>query len=160
MTGRRRSSLHVLIAAAAGTLLLLLALPNAVPALRAARGDGVSGTFVATHLRCVQHPGHELCAWYGSFRAPAGTASRADVAMYGSNRAMFRSGQRAPAIDVGRRAQVYPPSGSHEWVVLAILLVAGLVLLIPLARSAGRFVMGRRTAGAVRSELDEQRAGR
>jgi hypothetical protein len=120
----------------------------------------VSGTFAATHLRCVQHPGHELCSWYGNFRPSAGAAARVDVAMYGSNRAMFRQGQHAPAIDVGRRAQVYPPSGSHEWVVLAILLVAGLALLVPLARSSVRFLMARRPARAVRSNLDGQSVGR
>jgi hypothetical protein len=160
MTGRRRSPLYVVVAAAAGALLLLLAIPSIAPALRAAPGDGVPGTFVATHLRCVQHPGHELCSWYGNFRPTAGTAARTGVAMYGSNRAMFRQGNHVPAIDVGRSAQVYPPSGSHEWVVIAVLLVAGLMLLVPLARSAVRFLLVRRPGEVMRADSDGQRVVR
>ena len=60
---RRRppSSLRRLAATGVGLVLLALAVPNIGPALRAARAEGVPGTFTAETLRCVRHPGHEAC---------------------------------------------------------------------------------------------------
>jgi hypothetical protein len=146
MTARRPTRRrNVVLAAAAGTVMLALALPNVGPALRAARADGVHGTFVAERLSCVQHPGHELCSWYGTFQpdpdrsgAPAASGVRTDISLYGSDRDTLRSGRRVPAVDTGRPARVYSPGGSREWIVVAALLVTGCLLLVPAGQAAAQ----------------------
>ncbi|HEX6577907.1 MAG TPA: hypothetical protein VF082_06010 [Jiangellaceae bacterium] len=140
----RASTLSVVIATLAGSLLLLLALPNVVPVIRAARADGDPGTFVAGQLSCVGHLGHEACSWSGTFRPRDGGEVRADVYLYGSDRDTLRPGQRASAVDTGQRARVYPPTGSNEWVVTTGVLAGGLLLLAPLGRRAAGLLGPRR----------------
>jgi hypothetical protein len=128
---RRRLNLPVVLPALAGLLLLAFAIPNVAPTLRAARAEGVHGTFTASRLTCVQHPGHEQCTWYGTFRAPERDR---EVTMYGAGRTTLRPGQRVAAVDVaGRPWRVYPPTGSREWLVVSAVLAAAVVLLVPLA---------------------------
>jgi hypothetical protein len=140
----RASTLSVVLATLAGSLLLLLALPNVVPVIRAARADGVPGTFVAERLSCVDHLGHETCSWSGTFRPRDGGEVRADVYLYGSDRDSLRPGQRASAVDTGQRARVYPPSGSNEWIVTTGVLVGGLLLFAPVGRRAAGLLGPRR----------------
>lgn len=128
MTGRFQIGVATVVA----VMLLAFALPNAGPVLRAARADGTWGTFTATRLACVQHPGHEACTWYGTFTAPGGTR---ETALYGSDRGMLSPGEHLAAVDVGRPYQVYTAGGSNEWVLTLALLLAGIALLVPLARA-------------------------
>lgn len=148
-SGRRRS-VWPLVAAAAGSLLLLLSVPNLGPAVRAARADGVPGTFVASHVTCANHAGHEQCFWYGTFRAGSRPA-RADVYLYGRDKDSLRPGSRVAALDVGRPARVYPPDGSNEWIPTVGMLVLGLAMLAPLGMAVVRRFragVGRRTRQA------------
>jgi hypothetical protein len=140
MRATQASAFSVGVATAVGALLLLLSLPNVVPVVRAARADGDPGTFLAEQVSCVGHLGHESCSWSGTFRPHGDGEIRADVYLYGSDRDTLRPGQRVPAVDTGRRAQVYPPSGSNEWVVTAGLLAGGFLLLTPLSRRAARLL--------------------
>ncbi|MEU7898710.1 hypothetical protein AB0B45_38365 [Nonomuraea sp. NPDC049152] len=112
-----------------GVFLLYLATPNIGPVIRAARADGVAGTFTAERLYCVQHPGHESCSWIGTFRSDDATVRRAEVAMYDSGRESHRAGTETRAIDVGRPNRVYGPQGSGEWMFTALLLVGGVAIL-------------------------------
>lgn len=157
MRASRASGLSVVIATAVGSLLLLLSLPNVVPVVRAARADGDSGTFLAEQLSCVGHLGHESCSWSGTFRPHGNGEVRSDVYLYGSDRDTLRPGQRVPAVDTGRRAQVYPPSGSNEWVFTAGLLVGGFLLLTPLSRRAARLL--RAGSRRARSGAPDRRVG-
>ncbi|GAA0400564.1 hypothetical protein GCM10009530_60510 [Microbispora corallina] len=127
--GRRRSPGFTAVLTLIGLFLLYLAVPSVGPAVRAARADGIPGTFTATRLDCVEHPGHEACTWSGDFRSDDGTVLRAGVALYGADRDYLRTGQRTRAVDVGRPSRVYGPGGSMEWVFTALLLLAGLGLL-------------------------------
>lgn len=140
MRAARASGFSVVVATAVGALLLLLSLPNVVPVVRAARADGDPGTFLAEQLSCIGHLGHESCSWSGTFHPRGNGETRANVYLYGSDRDTLRPGQRVPAVDTGRRAQVYPPSGSNEWVVTAGLLAGGFLLLTPLSRRAARLL--------------------
>jgi hypothetical protein len=126
----------VALATVVGALLLMLALPNVVPVIRAARADGDPGTFVAEQSSCIGHLGHEACSWYGTFRPRGDGDVRADVSLYGSDRDSLRPGQQVPAVDTGRASRVYPPGGSNEWVITAGLIVWGCLLLVPLTRRA------------------------
>ncbi|MER6949287.1 hypothetical protein ABT294_35250 [Nonomuraea sp. NPDC000554] len=99
-----------------------------MPAIRAARADGTPGVFTAERLDCVYHGPHEQCNWLGEFRADNG--ERRQVSLYGSDSDTLRVGQQTKAVDVGRSSRVYGPGGSNEWVFTALLLAAGLSLLV------------------------------
>ncbi|MFI6797488.1 hypothetical protein ACWDOR_14440 [Streptosporangium canum] len=124
--GTKRPSAFDLVIAVGGLALVLLAAQNLGSALAALRGEGTWGTFTAHRVECVQHPGHEQCTWLGEFRA--GGQVRPEVAFYGADREAFVPGQTARAFDTGRRGHVYGPGGSNEWIMVALLLVAGLGL--------------------------------
>jgi hypothetical protein len=86
--------------------------------------------FTAQRLECVEHPGHEACTWYGRFRTMDGVVRNTDIALYGADRDMLREGQQTQAFDVGRANRVYGPGGSNEWVMTALLLLAGAAALV------------------------------
>ncbi|WP_406312999.1 hypothetical protein OHA77_31470 [Streptosporangium sp. NBC_01639] len=132
--GTKRLGAFDLVIIVGGLALVLLAVQNLGPALAALRGEGTWGTFTARQVECVQHPGHEQCSWLGEFRS--GRQSRPEVALYGTDRGTLVPGQVVRAFDTGRRGHVYGPGGSNEWVMIALLLVAGLGLAAwPLRRS-------------------------
>ncbi|NUS06804.1 MAG: hypothetical protein HOV97_30085, partial [Nonomuraea sp.] len=110
-------------------LLLVVTVPNLGTVLRAARADGVPGVFVPRALSCVTHPGHESCVWTGDFRPDGGSAVRAGIEMYGSDRFSHRAGQPARAVDIGSAGRVYGPGGSNEWLFSALLVVLALGVL-------------------------------
>ncbi|WP_283136110.1 hypothetical protein [Rhizohabitans arisaemae] len=125
--GRRFGAFDAVVSAA-GLLLVLLAVPGIAPARAAAFADGLPGVFTAHRVECVRHPGHESCSWLGEFRSDDGAVRRATVAFYGSDRDMFTEGRQTRAFDTGRRGHVYGPGGSREWIAVALLLLAGLLL--------------------------------
>ncbi|MGV9305870.1 hypothetical protein ACWDLG_21040 [Nonomuraea sp. NPDC003727] len=125
----KRSPAFAVAMTLVAAFLLYLATPNIGHVIRAARADGLPGTFTAQRLYCVQHPGHESCSWIGTFRSDDGTVRRAEVAMYDSDRESHRAGTETRAIDVGRPNRVYGPGGSGEWMFTALLLLGGLAIL-------------------------------
>lgn len=133
MARRRSSPLFAGVLILAAVYLLYLAVPNVRPAVRAARADGTPGVFTARRLSCVRHPGHESCSWTGEFHSDDGRIHRTRVALHGSDRKSLRSGTRIAAIDVGRARQVYGPEGSTEWLPTALLLLAGVAIVVYLA---------------------------
>ncbi|MFJ2033431.1 hypothetical protein [Streptosporangium sp. NPDC087985] len=148
--GTTRLGAFDLVIIAGGLLLVLLAVQNLGPALAALRGEGTWGTFTAHRVECVQHPGHEQCSWLGEFRS--GGQVRPEIALYGAGRETFVPGQTISAFDTGRRDHVYGPGGSNEWIMVALLLAAGLGLVAwPLLRrspsAAGDAAAGDMTAG-------------
>ncbi|MFC4533243.1 hypothetical protein [Sphaerisporangium dianthi] len=131
--GRSRQGRSPVFAAAltlVGAFLLYLAVPHIGPVVRAARADGVPGVFTAETLACVQHPGHESCSWSGEFRSDDGALRQAEVTLYGADRETMRAGERTRAFDTGRAGRVYGPGGSREWVFTALLLLAGLAIVL------------------------------
>ncbi|GGK90752.1 hypothetical protein Sme01_52990 [Sphaerisporangium melleum] len=142
-TGTRqgRSPVFSLALTLVGAFLLYLAVPNIGPVVRAARADGVPGVFTAESVSCISHPGHESCSWSGDFLSTDGTIRRTGITLYGADRDMLRPGQRTPAVDIGRESRVYGPGGSNEWVFTALLLLAGLaVMLFPYVRPLRRLL--------------------
>lgn len=113
---------------------LYVSLPNLGTAIRAARGDGTRGMFTAARLDCVRHPGHESCAWSGTFRPQGGGQARF-VTFEGGGRDGLRPGESRPAVDIGLPTQVYAPRSSGTWILTAALLIAGYAILAYLARA-------------------------
>ncbi|WP_329087277.1 MULTISPECIES: hypothetical protein [unclassified Streptosporangium] len=148
--GGRSPAFTVVLTLFAG-LLVYLAVPNMGTVIRAARADGTPGVFVPRELFCVQHPGHESCVWTGEFRSGDGMTRRAEVEMYGSDRASHREGEPAPAVDVGSASRVYGPGGSNEWVFTALLLVAALAIVWFLYGGPLRRALGQRSRPAMRA---------
>lgn len=130
---RAPSGFTVTVTATVAFLLVFFTVPNVGAVWRAARADGTSGTFTAERVACDEHPGHESCSWYGAF-TPAGGTERRATSMYGAGRGDLSEGERVPAVDVGRKSRVYPPSGSREWIPTGLALLAAAGLSCPLAR--------------------------
>ncbi|WP_283133031.1 hypothetical protein [Rhizohabitans arisaemae] len=143
-TVKRRGGAFTVVLALLGLLLLYVAVPQLGPAVRAARADGVTGTFTARELACVQHPGHESCTWTGDFVSDDRRAVRAGIELYGSDRDTLAAGAATRAVDTGRAGRVYGPGGSREWVFTVLIVVVGLATTggalsrSPWLRRAGR----------------------
>lgn len=127
----RLTSFAMLVAAC---LLLYVSLPNLGKAIHIATADGTPGTFTASRIDCISHPGHESCSWSGTFRSRDSTVVLRSVTLYGSGRSSLRNGQRVSAEDMGVPGRVYRPGGSREWILTGLLLVAGYGLLALLAK--------------------------
>ncbi|WP_063780688.1 hypothetical protein [Nonomuraea sp. SBT364] len=145
MARRDRSRAFTVVLTLVAVFLLYLAVPNAGTAVRAARADGVPGTFTPRDLTCVVHPGHESCVWTGEFRSGDGSADRSGVELYGSDRYSNRAGEPVRAVDIGLAHRVYGPGGSNEWVFTALMIAIGLAILLwlyggPLRRAFRRDV--------------------
>jgi hypothetical protein len=152
---RRRSlALTVILMLAAGYL-LYLAVPSAVPASRAARGDGTPGVFTARRVECVRHPGHRSCSWTGDFRTDDGETRRAGVSLSGADPDSLRAGGLVRAFDTGRSGRVYASANRRELVTVALMITAATALLALAAvrlRGAARGGSGSRPHQADRDE--------
>jgi hypothetical protein len=95
------------------------------PAIRAAHGQGIRGTWVAQ--QCGSGNGH--CTWYGKFVLPDGTVALPSVS-YGGHLTAVHAGLAVPALDSGAGNEVYPPSGSTQWVHDVIGLAGGAVVFV------------------------------
>lgn len=104
--------------------------------VRAARGEGTTGTFVASSLSCVRHPGHESCVCQGTFHpdlpdSPGSQEGAEDergeraVRLHAADRADCVEGVEIAAVDAGAADRVYGPGGSREWVFSAVLMLVG-----------------------------------
>ena len=91
-----------------------------IPAVDAARGTGMTGTFTVSHQVCSAKTG---CQWVGTFQA-RGWAPFSGLAYGGTLPPGDGSGSVIPARYPGGSDQVYALHGSHTWVFdLLITLV-------------------------------------
>ncbi|MFE1165774.1 hypothetical protein [Nocardiopsis sp. NPDC058789] len=128
IAGRRRISAFDVVLLLVAALIVYMGASNVDRSLRAARADGAPGTFSATRLDCVQHPGHESCNCFGTYAPDSGDPVRSDVYLYGGNRETCQVGGETAAVDVGSATRVYGPDGSNEWIMTAGLILFGLGL--------------------------------
>jgi hypothetical protein len=91
------------------------------PAVRAARGDGMPGTFLVTSRECGKS-----CTLYGDFTSDDGSVVRVDV-MYLDGTPRVQVGDSLRALDAGDRSGVFRPSGSHQWALIVIVMGMGAV---------------------------------
>jgi hypothetical protein len=96
------------------------------PSWRAKQGQGIVGTYTATHEECRRRS----CTMHGTFTADDGSSKRENVILRDSGDSL-RRGDTAPALDSGDEDAVFPPGGGAG-VPLAIgfLTVGTLVLAI------------------------------
>ena len=137
----RRGRAFPAVALVLAVLLVWAAVSGLDRSLRAARADGAPGTFTASHVDCVQHPGHESCTCYGAFEPDAGGPANERIYLYGRDRDTCEIGRAAAAVDVGSANRVYGPEGSNEWVLTVGLAGVGLGLgawAVLAWRAAGR----------------------
>lgn len=97
-----------------------------VPAIEAASGHGVSGTFVVASRSCSRRVG---CTWVGTFQAPGDVIP--GVAYEGSVPTGTGPGTRIPARYLGDD-QAYALHGTHTWALdlIPMLLVSAAVAFI------------------------------
>ncbi|WP_047870512.1 hypothetical protein [Nocardiopsis sp. RV163] len=143
---RREGGAFALVLLALAVLVVLTGLSNLDRSIRAARAEGSPGTFTASRLDCVQHPGHESCTCYGSYVPDTDGPERSDVYLYGRDRETCPVGEPTEAIDIGATSRVYGPEGSNEWVMTAGVIAVGLAAGGWAARSW--WLGGRRGGGA------------
>ncbi|XKK41747.1 hypothetical protein HFP72_16590 [Nocardiopsis sp. ARC36] len=93
-------------------------------AVRAARADGLTGRFVVTASSCVSHFGHLSCTCLGDYTSDGGSVRLTGVGLSGGG-GDCTVGAVAAAVDIGAQTRVVHPDGSGEWVVTALVLVAG-----------------------------------
>ncbi len=92
------------------------------PAIKAASGDGVTGTFVVNNQVCSSKTG---CQWVGTFRAANGAAT-GGLSYGGSLPSGAGPGSSIPARYPGGTDQVFALHGSHTWLFdLVIMLIIG-----------------------------------
>jgi hypothetical protein len=149
--GRWRPSAAELLRLGSGLLLLLLIVPGLPQVIRAAdAAAGVRGTFTVQSRTCLRHPGHATCNWQGDFRSHDGSLVRTGIFLYGNGDGLA-AGARTAARDVERAGYVYPLSGSREWLLSALLVGIGLLLVL----SGGPFRLIRRGAASSGREPDD-----
>jgi hypothetical protein len=115
VAGRRsREFRHITIvlAGALAAMAVIAVLVGLRSAIKAASGQGTTGTFVAGYQWCSHRTG---CALVGTFRSPNG-ATVPDVIYAGVLPARGGAGMSFAAIEPGRSDYVYPPHGSTVWI--------------------------------------------
>ncbi len=108
--------------------IIYLAGSHLEPGLRAARGEGVRGEWVAQ--RCTGSNG-QGCIWYGQFMLADGRVLMSHV-MYTGNEAAAHAGWTTSALDAGSADEVYPLHGSARWVHDLLGLIAGALAIVAL----------------------------
>ncbi|WP_051415463.1 hypothetical protein [Nocardiopsis sp. CNT312] len=109
-------------------MLVYMGASNMDRSIRAARAEGEPGTFTASHVDCVQHPGHESCTCYGTYVPDDGGPERGDIYLYGRDRETCLIGEPDEAVDIGAASRVYGPEGSNEWMMTAAVIAAGVAM--------------------------------
>ncbi|NUW45249.1 hypothetical protein [Nonomuraea rhodomycinica] len=106
---------------AAGVLTAFLTVSTISFEARAARNEGVPGTFTAKE----QHCRHGSCSWHGAFASADGRETRDYTIMRDLSFSVV-PGDRVPAIDVGDGAEVYHPgSFDYRFAVMVVLTTLG-----------------------------------
>jgi len=105
-----------------------------VPAVRAARGGGVTGTFTLTALGpCSNYPPppRQRCTWFGDFRSDDGRTVRRDVELYPQLPPSAWVGDPIPARDTGDMHEVFRRDDTGVWRMPALFLglSSGVVLI-------------------------------
>ncbi|MCK2219181.1 hypothetical protein MF672_036120 [Actinomadura sp. ATCC 31491] len=114
-----------------GIMLGVVAVPGLQLELRAARGEGRSGVFVAEQLTCGVRGG---CQWRGSYRSDDGKIERRNAWIYGYGEFELSEGDRVPALDVGHDVKLYKPGSLPLPDIIAVslvLLLAAVLVLWP-----------------------------
>jgi hypothetical protein len=137
---RRRLAFRHAVIVVAGAVVAMAVVAvsfGLVPAIVAATGHGVRGSFIVGELNCVRRYG---CTWVGTFRGANGVVVP-DVAYEGILPPGTNPGQIIPSRYPGS-GRAYALSGSHTWITALLLTIfAGAAV------AAGLWVspLGRRT---------------
>jgi hypothetical protein len=146
---RRRRRLKRLAIAGTGSIIAMAIAAlsfGLIPAIEAASGEGVTGTFVVSHQVCTSKTG---CQWVGTFQSGHGTVT-GGVAYGGNLPEGDGPGSAIPARYPGG-SDVFALHGSHTWVMdllltLVIGATAGTALWISPLGSGARYPEGFRAS--------------
>ena len=106
-------------------VVLFFGIQDVGPAWRAAHGQGTRGTFLATERECDRH----TCGFYGTFTADDGSAVYEHVWLDSDPRGLAVGKTIEVYYAGGRSPRAVFLRGSHSWVLIALLIVAGIVAL-------------------------------
>lgn len=100
--------------------------------------------------------GEKNGAWYGEFVANSGTdTDTLPNVKYAGAPSTVQAGTTLPALDTGAGDEVYPPTGSGEWIHVVLGLVVCTVVLSALL-TKGLFVVRRRVRARRADYLTEE----
>jgi hypothetical protein len=123
-----------------GALGACLAGLELVPDVRAARGDGITGTFTLTEPDGCDRlqPPKQRCSWFGDFRGDNGKTVHAGVELAGGLPPGAQAGDTVAARDAGDPSAVYRADDRHTWQLTAVFFalfsgafLVGLLVLQP-----------------------------
>lgn len=127
---RRKFFLWVVIPAMA-VVAVFTGVQDLGPSLRAKQGEGVVGTFTATHEKCRRRS----CTVHGTFTATDGSSKRENLILRDSGDSLS-IGDTAPALDSGDDDAVFPPGGgagvplSIGFLAVGSLILAGYLFVL------------------------------
>jgi hypothetical protein len=114
---------------AVAVLALVVGTQDLGPAWTAGHGGGRHGSFTAVERSCQRTRLRTVCSFYGTFTTDDATLQRPRVLLDEPPDGM-RIGDRIAVSDGGgRSAVVYPATGSTEWLIIAALMTAAVVVL-------------------------------
>ncbi|MFI9560284.1 hypothetical protein [Nonomuraea endophytica] len=95
--------------------------------IRASRGEGSMGTFVARDLDCS---GRGPCEWRGTFTSDDGTIVKDGVWLHGRSEDELSPDAQTPALLAGTSGNVYAPGTSQLFLTIFLLPLVGMVLAV------------------------------
>ncbi|MBB5083968.1 hypothetical protein [Nonomuraea endophytica] len=95
--------------------------------IRASRGEGSMGAFVARELDCS---GRGPCEWRGKFTSDDGAIVKHDVWLHGRSADELSPDAQTPALLAGTSGNVYAPGTSQLFLTIFLLPLVGMVLAV------------------------------
>jgi hypothetical protein len=117
---RRLMRLSIAVTGAIAAMAIATVSFGLIPAIDAARGEGVAGNFVVSQQVCSSKTG---CQWVGTFLAPHGVVF-GGLAYGGSLPRGDGPGSVIPVRYPGASDEVYALHGSHTWVIDLLVTLA------------------------------------
>jgi hypothetical protein len=118
------------------------------PGIRAARGEGIQGLWVAEIPPVARES-----AWQGSFELPSGKILFSKAAIASVDDSSIHAGSIVPALDEGGRSLIYPRDGYSAKTTVIGFIACVLIFLFAQLGAVLYFLRQRRSGASLRDGL-------